>query len=119
MAVNHATRHRPRRERLLELLADGAWHDWRECSDVAGLRFGARVGELREAGWLIESEDLEVGRRYRLASLEKGPKLGRRVRIYVDESDAEALASGWVSERARLAIKSALAIFRAAAKGAA
>lgn len=33
--------------RLLALLADGKWHSNGECSRVAGLRFGARVLEIR------------------------------------------------------------------------
>lgn len=43
------------RDRLLHLLADRDVHDSLECARVAGLRFGARLLELREAAYQIET----------------------------------------------------------------
>jgi len=42
------------REKVLELLSDGAWHSSRALQRVGGTRAGARVQELRDRGFLIE-----------------------------------------------------------------
>ncbi len=44
--------------RLLELLADGAWHGMREVQAVAGWRYSARVCELRKEGYRIETRPI-------------------------------------------------------------
>ena len=46
------------RSRLLALLQSGKWCSQQECVDAGGLRFGARIKELREQGHRIETRDL-------------------------------------------------------------
>jgi hypothetical protein len=49
------------REKVLELLRDGAWHTQQEMQRVGGLRYGARVHELRAAGLNVEAEERGPG----------------------------------------------------------
>lgn len=63
------------RERVLELLRDGQWHDGKELRRVGGTRAGARVHELRGQLWNIECTGAEGHYRYRLVGrLTEPPK---------------------------------------------
>ena len=43
------------KDSLLALLSDGREHHQRECLQVAGFRYGARVFELRREGYIIDT----------------------------------------------------------------
>ena len=63
------------RSRLLDLLSDGEWHSQHECVEAGGLRYGARIKELREQGHRIETRDLPGSPRrffYRLRLPDQG-----------------------------------------------
>ena len=61
------------RERLLQLLKDGQWHDQHACTGAGGMRYSARVKELRAQGYQIETQRLEPRRFfYRLVMPEQG-----------------------------------------------
>lgn len=45
-------------KRLLAFLGDGQWHSQQELTEVAGMRYGGRIHELREAGHNVESQQL-------------------------------------------------------------
>jgi hypothetical protein len=47
------------RARVLELLGDGEWHSSRALGHVGGTRYGSRVQELRELGYLIDCRHRE------------------------------------------------------------
>lgn len=47
------------REKVLELLRNGEWHSSRALGQVGGTRYGSRVQELRDVGYLIECVHLE------------------------------------------------------------
>lgn len=47
------------REKVLDLLRGGEWHSSRALMQVGGTRYGSRVQELRDAGYLIECEPSE------------------------------------------------------------
>jgi hypothetical protein len=49
---------RTKRDALLWLLSDGAWHTQEELAQVAGYRYGARVLDLRKRGLKIEKQRL-------------------------------------------------------------
>lgn len=51
--VNHAKR-LSHKERLLSLLSDHKWHGMRECMEHGGMRYGARLHELKHEGWPVE-----------------------------------------------------------------
>jgi hypothetical protein len=56
-----------KREALHALLSDGRWHSQQELVAVGGLRYGARLLELRQGGACIETDDLGGGAfRYRM-----------------------------------------------------
>ena len=46
---------------LLQLLSDHAWHANSELMETAGMRFGARLEELRKAGHAIVTEPRKGG----------------------------------------------------------
>lgn len=78
---------RTREDRLLELLADRLWHAREECVDVAGHRFSTVICELRQAGYTIESQQVEKDRwRYRL---DKTPE--EQVKVIRVKGDGQAL----------------------------
>ncbi len=63
----------PKRGGLLAMLSDGQWHDQHACTEAGGMRFGARIRELREAGYQIETQRLGPRRFfYRLVMPEQG-----------------------------------------------
>jgi hypothetical protein len=96
------------RAALLHLLQDEQWHSWRDCSARAGIRFGARLMELRREGYVIESMDLEVGRAYRLIARTEPVEGRKRGRLLLAESDLKSLAEGEVTPHTRRAAKGAL-----------
>jgi len=49
------------REKLYNLLKDGLWHPYKELFDVAGVRYSARLFELKNFGHQIESRELKGG----------------------------------------------------------
>lgn len=54
-------------QRLRDHMADGAWHTGPSLIPVAGLRYGARLEELKRAGFPFEPEHVGKGVwRYRL-----------------------------------------------------
>lgn len=79
MSLDHGAHNVTRRERVLSLLSDLGWHSYRALVTVGGLRYGARVLELRREGYQIEVRALDVeGQEYRLTSLVKGAAQGKR-----------------------------------------
>ena len=114
--TDHATIKQSLRDRLLSLLWDQQWHPNWELAQFSGVRYGARVLELRRLGYVIETKDLagdDLGKEYRLASRQTGTPQGKRVQVYLDEADAAALASGNVTRATQIIVTDALASFRA------
>lgn len=102
---------KPAKKRLLELLWDQEWHPWEELRGVAGQRYGARLHELRQVGFTVETRDRkgdDRGRDYRLSSREPSDPKKKRVRVYLDVEDARILAIGGSTKDARNAIKESL-----------
>lgn len=59
--------------RLLEYLSDHGWHTNVALVGVAGVRYGARIEELRKAGYPIAKEHVHEGIwKYRLLDREEG-----------------------------------------------
>lgn len=111
-----AERYKPAREQVLDLLSDLQWHSWRELRRVGGVRYGARVGELRDEGYHVESRKsalTEDGKDYRLKWLAPGGVREPRVKVYLREQDAAAMVQdGIVPLAACHGIAEALASFR-------
>lgn len=100
------------RDRVRLLLDDRKWHSWDELRRVGGVRYGARLLELRRLGFEIESEDMAPdGKRYRLVGLCEPQQ--KRVKVLLTEEEAEDLLDSVVTDSTWDAVESALASFRA------
>ena len=117
MSTDHAYVHRPQREVLLEamLASEGGWFPVPLLVESGGIRYGARLLELRRLGWIVESRTDEAspnGKLYRIHP-KKGPPQRKRVKVLLDEADvAELLERGTVSLAARVELADALGSFR-------
>ncbi len=103
-------------KRLLELLCDLRWHDQQELTIAGGRRYGARLHEMKADGFDIVDEwcvPKSSGKRYRMRSRERLGKRQRKVRIYLDQSDAEELQRGEITLFALAAVQDGLDSFRA------
>lgn len=109
---NYAARYLSARDSLLELLGDLRWHHWTDLRDAAGVRYSARLLELRRLGYRVATHELVEGKRYRLLSRTPGPRLNKMVRVFLPEDDAALLLDGDMTEAARTAIADALGSFR-------
>jgi hypothetical protein len=114
VSVDFAEKYQTARMRVFAVLSDLAWHDWRELEKVGGIRYGARLLELRRLGYLIETADLEDGKRYRLKALERVAPQKKKVKVLLEEGDAEALLSLglFLTPGGRLALTQALESYR-------
>jgi len=113
MSENYGRKYTTARYRLFGLLRDLAWHSRVQLENVAGVRYGARILELKREGYAIETKKWdEHGKAYRLVSLEKGEPQLKRVKAFFVPTDAELLVLGEVTATARSAVREALASFR-------
>lgn len=89
------------KQRLLEKLWDLEWHHRREFQAMCGNRYGARFDELRDEGWVIESESLGGGdcdgKRYRLVSHNPGPVTYPQARMRLPLEAMLSLSEGTMS----------------------
>jgi len=115
MSRDYGVEYKTARDRLYDLLADLYWHSAKELSRVGGVRYGARILELKRLGYQIESREVEgqEGKDYRLISRHKGSPQQKRVKVLLTEDDAHDLAyNDTLTDRARDAIQNALGSFR-------
>jgi hypothetical protein len=116
MSTDYAAKYQSARERTLTMLKDLQWTSWRQLRRVAGVRYGARIRELKRLGYRIEdsSDNSPDGKQYRLTNITPGEPLGKRVRVYLPERETEMLlTTGKVPAASIVAIATALSIFRA------
>lgn len=101
------------RQRVLDMLWDKEWHEWHEIHRVGGVRYSARLLELKRLGYDIETKGSKVeGLSYRLRSFTKGAPQEKRVKVFLHEADArKILARGNVSMDARNAFEVAINSF--------
>ena len=90
MSTDFSIEKKPARERLLDLLWDKQWHTWAECRGVGGMRYSARMLELKRQGWVINSRGSDSeGKDYRLVG--RGPPKAKKVRVFLEESEVQYL----------------------------
>jgi len=112
--MDYAKKNKPKREQLLKLLSDLRWHPHYELRRRGGIRYSARLLELKRLGYLIESQRLsEQGKEYRLKTLERSAIREKKVKIYLRYDDAENLLEGELSTSVYLAVEEALQSYRA------
>lgn len=99
--TDHAHRFRTAREALVDLLSDGQFHSWKECAARAGIRFGARLLEIRRAGGVIEDRPCNEGKAYRLVSIAPANDCQARRRLLLSPDDIASIARGIPSTAAR------------------
>ena len=115
MSVDYAVKYVTARARLLAAMQDLEWHGWRLFRHIGGVRYSARLLELKRLGYQIEDRDRPTGdgKDYRLISLVPTRPQGKQVKIYLPEIDVESLLRGYVSVNATKIASDALRIFRA------
>jgi hypothetical protein len=112
VTVDYAAEKKPARARLLGLLADRQWHAWDAMRAAGGMRYSARLLELKRMGYEFESRGrAETGKDYRLIG--KGEPKQKRVKVFLTEEQA-TFVLGCSGGRAdvREALLGALATFR-------
>jgi hypothetical protein len=101
------------RAQLLLRMGDLQWHHGEDLAKFAGIRYGARLLELKQRGYVIEERGPDAGgwKSYRLAMrMPFGAHQGERARIYIDVADLEVMVnSGSVPASAAPLLEAALA----------
>jgi len=107
------------RDALLELLLDLGWHDYKRLSQVGGLRYGARILELKRLGYKIESREIgrdldkADGKEYRLMEAVPSVPQGKMVKVYLNPEDVVKILAGTVPDEAARAIQISYASYQA------
>lgn len=111
--MNFGTEKLALRERVLSLLSDLGWHSFSQIHSVGGIRYSARLLELKRLGYRIEDRATGTdGKDYRLISLTPGPAQEKRVKVFLRETDAEKLVVGKITRAAIAAVSDALGSFK-------
>ena len=115
MSVNYGQEKKTQRQRVLEALSDLGWHSFKALVRVGGIRYSARILELKRLGYVIEDRetgDGSLGKEYRLTSLVPGAPQEKRVKVFLDAQDVSAmLNTGTVPLSARAPLAEALGSF--------
>ena len=110
MSTDHAHVHLTKRTALFRLLSDGQWHAHYELAEVAGVRYSARLLELKRIGYAVDRKpiDGEQGFRYRMPSLRPGAAKAKRVKVFLEEDDVCAMVDrGFIPPSALAALEDA------------
>lgn len=101
------------RDAIFNILSDLEWHTWDELKQKGGIRYSARLLELKHLGYLIQDRPTGVlhGKQYKLESLTPTAVLKKRVKIYLEENDAKKLAERVLTRSAIRAVKESLISF--------
>lgn len=87
MTTDFATEKIPARTQLLALLTDGEWKPWTAMRTAGGMRYSARLLELKRLGYQIESRgNAPQGKEYRLTG--KGEPKTKQVKVFLTEEHA-------------------------------
>ena len=90
MSIDFGKEKRPARVVLLDLLSDEEWHTWKECRGAGGMRYSARLLELKRQGWTIESRGSDSeGKDYRITG--EGAPQPKKVRVMLEEAEVQYL----------------------------
>lgn len=117
MSRDHGLLHASQRDALLEFMLDLRWHPHFELASISGVRYSARLLELKRLGFQFEDQEIvdvnDVGgKAYRLISpVPKAPQR-KRVKVLLDEVDAKSICFGRVTNGARRSVRDALKSFQ-------
>ena len=101
------------RERILREMKGLNWISWERMLQIGGVRYSARILELRRLGYKIEDCAVSDGKRYRLIDPAPGRPKHKQVKLYLPESEVEFLLHGNVTGVVKRAALDALTTFRA------
>lgn len=95
MSVDFAELKKTQRGRVLKLLLDLEWHPYMDLAAVGGVRYSARLLELKRMGYEVETRTVhgkgETGLDYRLKSSIPGVPQKKLVKVFLTEEQAEAI----------------------------
>lgn len=115
MSVDYGKVNTSKRAALFTLLSDCEWHVHHELARVGGVRYSARVLEIKRLGYCIESDEMtdgEQGKRYRMPTTERGEVKPKKVKAYLAEEDVQVMVeTGYVPPLARDTLTDALGSF--------
>ena len=113
--MDFAVKYETARDRVFAALEPLEWVSWRVLERVGGNRYRARLDELINLGYKIEIEPDPSGhgKRYRLTDRVPGRRPSKQVKLYLPESDVEALLRGEVTLFTISIAAETLRIFRA------
>lgn len=114
MSIDYAKLNETARGRVFKILLDCKWHHYEELKEVGGVRYSARLLELKRLGYEIEDRPLEPqGKQYRLVSPDPSVPQAKHVKVFLAESDVEKLLGrGVLTKAARHALTDALGSFQ-------
>jgi hypothetical protein len=113
--TDYGARYETARDRCLTALLSLDWVSWKTLRLIGGVRYSARLLELKRLGYKIEdrSDPSGDGKNYRLLDrLPSAPQI-KLVKVYLPENDAALLAEGVATINAIYIVDKALRIFRA------
>lgn len=118
-ALDYAGNKRTQREEVLRVLSDLDWHPYMDLAAVGGVRYSARLLELKRLGYEVETRTVlgkgETGFDYKLKSLTPGIPQPKLVKVFLTEDEAQSIVTDLPAKHAgaRLAVNNALGSFRA------
>jgi hypothetical protein len=104
------------RQRILNELLSMQWRGWRYLKRIGGVRYGARILELKRLGYKFEDSPTNDphGKMYRLLSPDPGEPQPKQVKIYLPEEYViELLTDRTLYPEAETIVAQALRIFQA------
>lgn len=113
MSVDYAVKYKGARGKLLQTMCDLCWHSWSELTNVGGVRYSARLRELKRLGFKFSSrtDPSGDGKQYKLQDLSPSDPEPKLVRVMLRENDARMLLNEFVTPRAMEAIADGLGSF--------
>jgi hypothetical protein len=114
VSIDFAIKYQTARDRVLGELQSLEWISWKVLRRIGGVRYSARLLELRRLGYKIEDapDQSDHGKRYRLIDPVPSRPQRKQVKLYLPEADVEALLKGHVTLFTISAARIALRIFR-------
>lgn len=96
MSRDYAKQNETKREAVLRVLSDHEWHPHFDLAKVGGVRYSARILELKRLGYVIDSTDVagsSQGKSYKLYPGHRAPQM-KRVKVYLEEKDVRRIIDG-------------------------
>jgi hypothetical protein len=113
--ADYGAKYETARDRCLATMLPLDWVSWRTLRWIGGVRYSARLLELKRLGYKIEDrpDPSGDGKNYRLLDPLPSTPQGKLVKVYLPEDDAALLAEGVATANTTHIANKALRIFRA------